>query len=132
VTVGEPGQDVNRVRLNRGLDLPQSQEPGVAITEREYRRLLDRLEGCKPHGWSDFWLAGAGIGGGLAVAAIVTVLALPATVPSADRDILKMLVILGVVVLVLCLIAYFTQRRQHGELIDELKTDMEMHAGPAA
>jgi hypothetical protein len=57
---------------------------------------------------SALWAAGAGIGGGLAAGALVTVLALP-WISSADRVIFWMLVIIGAVVAVLCSIAYFTQ-----------------------
>jgi hypothetical protein len=120
------------ILVTQELSVKQIQEPGVLISKRQYIRYLERLESCKPHGWSDFWLAGAGIGGGLATAALVTALALPSTVPATDKDILWMLVVLGGIVLVLCLLAYFTQRHHHEEDIDSLKNDLEMHLGETA
>ena len=37
-----------------------------------------------------------------------------------------MLSVLGAVMMVLCLVAYFTQRDHHAEQIDELKKDLQM------
>jgi hypothetical protein len=37
------------------------------------------------------------------------------------------LTVAGAVVFALCLLAYFTQRRDHGREISELKRDLEIH-----
>jgi hypothetical protein len=132
VTASAPEQGSNVVWVNRAVGIAQSQESGVTLTEREYKRYIERLDGCKPHGWSDLWLAGAGIGGGLSGAAVVTAIALPSSTPAADKDILWMLTILGGLMLVLCLIAYFTQRSHHTKEIEELKKDLQMQIGTLA
>jgi hypothetical protein len=125
----ESPPDPGVVLVTQELSIRQSQEPGVLIGKRLYSRYLERMEDCKSHGWSDFWLAAAGIGGGLATAALVAALALPSTVPATDKDILWMLVILGGIVLILCLLAYFTQRYHHEKEIDSLKKDLEIYLG---
>jgi hypothetical protein len=121
------GPSANVVQVTRELSLESSQEPGVAIPEREYDRLIDRLAGCKAGGWADIWLAGIGLGGGLGTAALVTVLSLGTTVAGSTKVILWMLVIIGVVILVLSLSAYLTQRKERGKEIDVLMEDMKMH-----
>jgi hypothetical protein len=109
----------------------QVQEPGVVIGMGDYDRLIERLDGCKPDGWADLWLAGLGAGAALAVGALVGALTLPATL-SGTRDVLWVLTAAGAVVLVLCLIAYLTQRRGHGTEIGELKKDLEIRRRRAA
>jgi hypothetical protein len=123
----EPGQDPDEVRVNRGMFLKSSQEPGVAIPESVYIRLEDRLDACRATGWGDLWLAGGGVGGGLVGAALVTVLSLGTTAPSATRAILWMLAALGASVFVLSLAAYLTQRHDRDKEITGLKADMEMY-----
>jgi hypothetical protein len=113
------------VRVNRGMSLESSQEPGVAIPERDYIRLIDRLEGCRSTGWGDLWLTGGGVGGGLFAAALVTVISLGNTPPSGTKIILWMLVAIGACVTVLSLGAYCTQRHDRGKQISDLKKDME-------
>lgn len=115
--------------ISQGYTVRQSQEPGVVISERHYRRYIERLDGCRARGWSDLWLAGTGIGGGLAAAALVTVLVLPSTVPSADKAVLWMLMVVGIVMSGLCLGAYLTQRHERDKEINELKRDLELHQG---
>jgi hypothetical protein len=109
----------------------QGQEPGVVISMRDYDRLIERLEGCKPGGWADLWLAGFGAGAALAVSALVGALTLPVTL-SGTRDVLWVLTAAGAVILVLCLVAYLTQRRGHEAEIGELKKDLEIRKGRAA
>lgn len=104
----------------------QSQEPGVVISMRDYDRLIERLDGCKAGGWADLWLFGGGVGGALAVGALVTAMTLPAAQPG-TRDVLWVLTGAGAVILVLCLVGYLTQRRDHGREISELKKDLEVH-----
>lgn len=132
MTASAPEQGSNVVWVNRAVSIAQSQESGVTTTEREYKRYIERLDRCKPHGWSDLWLAVAGIGGGLSGAAIVTTVALPSSTPAAGKDILWMLTFLGAVMLVLCLMAYFSQRLHHAEEIDDLKKDFQMQIGSSA
>jgi hypothetical protein len=120
---------VNRrgpVYVNRRYSVSQKEEPGVVISVRDYERLIERLEGCKPGGWADFWLAGVGAGVALAVGALMGALTLP-VVASGTRDVLWALTAAGIIVFVLCLVAYFTQRRDHGQEISELKRDLEIH-----
>ena len=125
----QPQGGANVVQVSNTLDVAESREPGVLIRKREYERLVERVGGCRPSGWGDLWLAVAGIGGGLAAAALVTVIALPASVPGGDEDILWMLVLLGCIVLALCLAAYCGQRHHHGQEISDLKKDLEMYMG---
>jgi hypothetical protein len=132
MTASAPEQGSNVVWVNRAVSIAQSQESGVTITEREYKRYIERLDRCKPRGWSDLWLAVAGIGGGLSGAAVVTTIALPSNTPAAGKDILWMLTLLGAVMLVLCLIAYFSQRSRHTEEIDDLKKDFQMQISSSA
>jgi len=103
----------------------QGQEPGVVIAMRDYDRFIERLDGCKPGGWADLWLAGVGVGAALATAALVGVLTLPVTLSGA-RDVLWALIAAGAVILGLCLFGYLTQRRDHGREIAELKKDLEI------
>jgi hypothetical protein len=132
VTTSAPEQDSDVVWVNRAVGIVQSQESGVTLTEREYKRYIERLDGCKPHGWSDLWLAVAGIGGGLSAAAVVALIALPSNTPAAGKDVLGMLALLGAVMLGLCLIAYFSQRSRLAEEIDDLKKDFQMQIGSSA
>jgi hypothetical protein len=76
----------------------------------------DPLAGYKAGGWADLWLFGAGVGAALAVGAFVTALTLPAAQPG-TRDVLWVLTGAGAVILVLCLVGYLTQRRDHGREI---------------
>jgi hypothetical protein len=123
----ESDQGSNIVCVNLEMSIPQSrQEPGLAILERDYVRQIERLERCKPRGWSDLWLAGGGIGSGLAASALVTVISLDTTAHWGTKAILWMLIIIGVVIAALSFVAYFTQRHDRGKEIDELKIDMEM------
>jgi len=126
-STSEQGSKV--VRVNHTVSIMPSQELGVTLTEREYKHYIERLDGCKPHGWSDLWLAAAGIGGGLSGAALVTAIALPPDTPAAEKSILWMLILLGAVILVLCLIAYFSQRSHYAKEIDDLKKDFQMQIG---
>jgi hypothetical protein len=123
MTVDQSGsdsdQDPNIVQVIRGMSLESSQEPGVAIPESDYIRLIDRLENCRSIGWGDLWVAGGGAGAGLAGAALVTVIA------SGPRPILWALVAIGVIIAGLSLTAYFTQRHDRDKEISELKKDME-------
>lgn len=104
ITAPRPDSGSNVVMVNRGVAVRQSQETGVTLTDREYQRYLDCLEHCQPQGWADLWLAVTGIGGGLAISAWVTVVVLPSSTSPADKDILRMLVVLGALVLVLSLV----------------------------
>jgi hypothetical protein len=98
----------------------------VVISMREYERIIERLDGCKRGGLSDLWLAGVGVGGALAVGAFVGALTLP-TASSGIRDVLWALTATGAVVLILCLAAYFSLRRERGLEIGELRKDLEIH-----
>jgi hypothetical protein len=122
----ESDQAPNIVHINRGISIRSSQERGIAIPESEYIRLIDRLERCRSTGWGDLWLAGGGVGSGLLVAALVTVISLGTTAPPGAKAILWMLVALGASVAALSLAAYLTQRHDRNNEINGLKTDMEM------
>lgn len=122
-------EDSNLVTVNRGLTIPASQELGVGIEKRQYDRLVERLRGCRPSGWSAAWLAIAGAGAGVAGAAGVGGLTLPPALSPGIRSSLWMLTGVGVVVFALCLAFYFTQRNADADVIDELLKDMELHQG---
>ena len=71
-------------------------------------------------------------GAALAAGALVTALTLPVA-QSGVRDVLWVLTGAGVVILVLCLVGYLTQRRDRGREISELKKDLEIRKpGPVA
>jgi hypothetical protein len=106
--------------------LTQSEEQAVVIGVRDYDRLIERLDGCKPGGWADLWLAGVGAGVAVVMGALVGALTLPASM-SGTRDALWAVTGGGVVVLLLCLVGYLTQRRDHGREIAELRKDLENH-----
>jgi hypothetical protein len=114
------------VYVTQRYAVSRGQEPAVVISMREYERIIERLDGCKRGAWADLWLAGFGAGAALAVGAFVGVLTLPAT-SAGVRDVLWALTATGVVVLVLSLAAYLTQRREHGTEISELQKDLEIH-----
>jgi hypothetical protein len=114
------------VYVNQQYSVCQSQEPGVLISMRDYDRIIERLDGCRPHGWADLWLAGVGAGVALAVGALVGALTLPVSLTGA-RDMVWALTVTGTLVVTLCLAAYLTQRREHGAEIGELKKDLEVH-----
>lgn len=122
-----PASESSLVTVNQGMFVRERQEPGVLISERVYQHYIQRLAGCEPSGWADLWLALAGVGGGLAVAALVTYLTLPSSASAGEHDIMLMLVILGAVGLVLSVIGYFTQRQERGKDIRDLKADLELH-----
>ena len=82
--------------------------------------------GCKPSGWADLWLTGVGAGAALAVGALVGALTLPSNLPG-TKDVLWTLTAAGAFVMLICLVAYLTQRREHGEDINELKKDLMAH-----
>ena len=63
----------------------QGEEQAVVIGVRDYNRLIERLDGCKPGGWADLWLAGVGAGVAVAIAALVGALTLPVAM-SGTRD----------------------------------------------
>ena len=114
------------VYVTQRYSVSQSQETGVVISMRDYDRLIERLDGCKPRGWTDLWLAGVGAGAALVVGALVGALTLPAT-PAGTKDVLWVLTATGAVVLLLCLAAYLTQRHEHGAEISELKKDLKIY-----
>ena len=97
----------------------------MVISARDYERLIERLQGCRPGGWGELWLAG--VGGGVAVAAATAVgaLTLPPTL-AGIISVLWVVTVAGSVIMVLCLVGYLSQRRDHGREIDELKKDLEM------
>lgn len=118
-------------RLTQKYTVPLSVEPAVVISIRDYERLIERLEGCKPGGWGELWLAGVGAGVAVAMATLVTALTLPATL-SATKDVLWAVTAAGAFLTVVCLLAYFTQRRDRAKEISELKKDLEMRTPKAA
>lgn len=120
----EPAQQ--SVLVTRRYAVQQSDESAVVIGVREYERLAERLDACKAGGWGELWLAGAGAGVAVAAAALVTALSLPANLIGIS-DVLWTATVAGAVVTALCLFGYFSQRRDHGKEINELKKDLEMH-----
>jgi hypothetical protein len=102
----------------------QGEEPAIVMSVSDFDRLIERLDGCKPGGWADLWLFGAGAGAALLVGALVGALTVP---PSATRSVFWVLTAAGAVVLALCLVGYFTQRSDHGKEIAELEKDMNLH-----
>lgn len=113
------------VEVTQRFTVPQSEELGVVISVRDYERLIERLDGCKPGGWGELWLACVGAGVALAAAAGVTAATLPTDL-TGTRDVLWAVTVAGAVLTVLSLVAYFTQRHDHGKEIAELKKDLEM------
>jgi hypothetical protein len=125
--IGEPSVDL--VYVNQSYSVRQSQEPGVLIGERQYQRFIERLDDCKEHGWSELWLAAAGIAAGVAATAAISSATLPAgKLSSATRGDLKVAAISGLVVLAVCLIAYLTHRQDHGREVDHLMKDLRMYS----
>jgi hypothetical protein len=112
------------IRISHLLTIRQGEEPAIVMSIRDYDRLIERLDGCRPGGWADLWLFGAGAGAALLAGALVGALTVP---PSGTREVFWVLVAAGFVVLALCLIGYFTQRRDHGKEIAELRKDMDIH-----
>jgi MFS family permease len=112
------------IRISHGLTVRQGEEPAVAMSISDYDRLIERLDGCRPRGWADLWLFGAGAGAALLVGALVGALTVQ---PSGTREVFWVLAGAGFAVLALCLLGYFTQRRDHGREIAELEKDMDTH-----
>jgi hypothetical protein len=113
------------VQVNQQFTVRQPKELGMVISVRDYKRFIERLDGCKPGGWGDLWLAGVGAGVALTAAAGVTAAALPPTL-AGTKDVLWAVTVAGAVLTLVCLVAYFTQRRDRGKEIAELKKDLEM------
>jgi hypothetical protein len=109
------------------------EEQAVVIGIRDYNRLIERLNGCKPGGWADLWLAGAGAGVAVLIGALVGALTVP-TALSGTRDALWVITGGGLIMLLLCLAGFFTQRSGHDREIAELRKDLENHKpiSPAA
>jgi hypothetical protein len=122
VSVDPPQQSVY---VTHRYAITEGEELGVAISIRDYDRLIERLDGCKP-GSADLWLAGVGAGVALATATLVGALTLPANL-TGTRDVLWVLTVAGAVVLTLCLVGYLTQRQDHAREIAELRKDLEIH-----
>jgi hypothetical protein len=116
----------DQVYVTRRYAISQSQESAVVIGMRYYDRLIERLDGCKPGGWADLWLAVAGAAAALGVSALVGALTLPSTL-AGTVDVLWALLAAGAAIFCLCMIGYLTQRRNHGKEIGELKKDLEIH-----
>jgi hypothetical protein len=125
-----PRQLKGPVYVTQQYAVSQGQESAVVISMREYQRIIERLDGCKPIGWADMWLAGFGAGAGLVIGAFVGALTLPNSLPGI-RDVLWALTATGVVIVVLCLAAYHSQRRVRGEEIGELQKDLQIHLNRA-
>jgi hypothetical protein len=115
------------VVFNHRLTVRQGVEPAVVISKRQYLRLIERLDGCKQRGWAELWLAGAGAGATLAVGALVGIKTLPQAPEPGARNVLWVMVALGVLAAGICALAYLNQRHNQGKEIDELKRDLQMH-----
>lgn len=120
--IGPPHQSV---QVNHQFTIRQRKEPGMVISVRDYKRLIERLDDCKPGGWGDLWLAGVGAGVALTAAAGVAAATLPPTL-AGTKDVLWAVTVAGAVLTMVCLVAYFTQHRDRGKEIAELKKDLEM------
>ena len=96
------------------------EEQAVIIGIRDYNRLIERLNGCKPGGWADLWLAGASAGVAVLISALVGALTVP-TALSGTRDALWAITGGGLIMVLLCLVAFFTQRSSHDREIAELR-----------
>ncbi len=119
----EPQQSVS---VTQRYTVPQGEDPGFVMSTRDLDRLIERLDGCKPGGWGELWLAGVGAGIAVAAATAVGALTLPANLTGLI-DVLWVVTAAGTLVTVLCLVGYLTQRRDHAREITELKKDLEMH-----
>jgi hypothetical protein len=115
-----------QVRITETYLITQSQEQGVVISVRSLDRLIERLDGCRPRGLADLWLAGVGVGAALTAAALVGVLTLPITL-SSTKNVLWALTATGAITFILCLGAYLTQRRRHKAEVDELIKDLQIY-----
>jgi hypothetical protein len=125
----EPQESVS---VTQRYTVPQREEPGVVMSARDLDRLVERLDGCRPGGWGELWLAGVGAGIATASTAAVGALTLPASL-AVRIDVLWAASAAGLLVTVLCLVGYLTQRRDHAREIDELRKDLEMRRpGPTA
>jgi hypothetical protein len=119
----EPLDEV--VSISRRLRIPQAEEEGVVISLKDYDRLIERLEACKPGGWADLWLAGAGAGGALLAAALVAALTL-STELSGISDAMWAVTAAGAVTLALCLVGYLADHGDRGREIAQLGRDLEI------
>jgi uncharacterized protein DUF397 len=127
---GIPGDAVSaepqdQVYFTRRYAVSQSEESAVVIGMRDYDRLIERLDACKPGSWADLWLAVAGAAAALSVSALVGALTLPPAL-SGTVDVLWALLAAGAAMTCLCMAGYLTQRRDHGQEIGELKKDLEI------
>jgi hypothetical protein len=119
----EPRQSVS---VTQRYTVPQGEEPGVVMSTRDLGRLIERLDGCKPGGWGELWLAGVGAGVAAAAAAAAGALTMPSNL-AGRIDALWAVTAAGALVTVLCLVGYLAQRRDDARRISELKKDLEMH-----
>jgi hypothetical protein len=101
-------------------------EPVAVIPIRQLDRIIERLDDCKPGGWTDLWLAGLGVGATLALGALVVALSLPSS-SSGISSVLWALTATGAVVFLLCLVAYFIQRREHNSAVGQVMRDLEIY-----
>lgn len=115
-----------QARITETYLIAQSQEQGVVISVRDLDRLIERLDGYKPRSWADLWLAGVGVGAALTAAALVGMLTLPITL-SSTKNVLWALTATGATTLILCLGAYFSQRRGHKAEVVELRKDLQIY-----
>lgn len=114
------------ILVTQQFAVPLDEQPGVVIGARDFERLIERLDGCKPGGWGELWLAGIGAGVAVAASAAVGALTLPTTLTTLV-GILWAVTVAATLVTILCLVGYLTQRRGLAKEITELKKDLEIH-----
>jgi hypothetical protein len=102
------------------------EQPGVVIGARDLERLIERLGGCKPGGWGELWLAGIGAGVAVTASAAVGALTLPTTLATL-AGILWAATVAAILITILCLVGYLTQRSNLAKEITELTKDLEIH-----
>jgi hypothetical protein len=118
-------REQNCTHVTQRYEIAESVESAIVISVRDYERIVERLKTCRQHGWGELWLAGFSSGAAAAAATLVTVLALPGTLIG-TRDVLWTVTAAGAIVAIVCLLGYFTQRRDHGKEVDELTRDLEV------
>jgi hypothetical protein len=103
----------------------QTRERGLFLSDRAWHRTIEKLEACKERGLSELWIAVGGIAAGGALSAAVALETLPALTVRLEKDNLQIILIFCIVVVLLCVLGYFTTREKHNRAIEMVIGDMK-------
>jgi hypothetical protein len=112
------------VTFTQALSVEQTTETGVLLSDRNWQRIIDKLEACKERGLAEIWIAVGGIALGGAIAAGIGIITLPPSAVSHDRGYLIMIIVFGIILTAICALGYFITREKNNKAIEMIIGDM--------